>query len=168
MNRFRVVKYIAYAVEAVLVFVLQTTPYLLPEVFGGKGIILLPLAVSIAVFEPDIPAMIFAVVCGFLADCSYSGAVGFYTIMLVIMCFIVSTLTKNYIRTNLLTTMLAAFIGIPLIIFLQFVFYYLLAGYTDGWSFFVRHYIPRIIYTLAFMPVMYGLNSVINKRLGDT
>ncbi len=165
MNKLRILKYAVYAVEIALSLLIQGTPYLLPEVYGGKAVLMLPLALSFAIFESDIPSMVFAVICGFLADCSYSGPIGFYVITLLILCFTVSNLNGSYIKTNLLTAMLLAVIGIPVIIFLQFLFYYVFAGYTDAWSFFARHYISRIIYTIAFVPVFYGLNKLLNKHL---
>ena len=163
MNKLRVIKYVLYVIEILLALLIQCTPYLLPEVYGGKAIVLLALALSISVFEPEVPSMIFAVICGVLADCSYSGPIGFYAIMFAVMCFIVSVLNENYIRRNLLTAMIEAVIAIPAIIFLQFLFYYIMAGYGEVWSFFLRHYISRIIYTLAFVPLLYGLNKFLSS-----
>lgn len=165
MDKFRIVKYTAYGLEIIIAFIIQTTPYLLPEVFGGKAILLIPLALSVSVFEKEIPSMIFGAVCGLLEDCSYGGTIGFYSISLVVTCYVVSVLTENYIRTNLLTAMLASFFCIPAIISLQFVFYYIFMGYTNISGFFVKHYLSRIFYTLAFMPVFYILNRQITVRL---
>lgn len=167
MNHFRVVKYITFSIEILLALIIQSTPYLLPEVFGGKAILLVPLAFSIAVFEEEIPAVIFGAVCGLLIDSGYSGPIGFYAITLAITCYIISFLMANYVRTNLLTAMLTALAAVPVVIFLQFIFYYLLMEYDDAWGFFARHYISRIIYTLAFMPVFYGLNRFIAVRLSS-
>lgn len=164
MDRFRVVKYTIYALEILIAYVIQSTPGLMLEVFGGKPILLVPVAITIAVFEREVPAIVFGVICGVVTDMGYSGAVGYYGIMLAIVCFIVSNLMENYIRTNLLTIMLVSTISIPVIIFLQFVFYYIFAGYTDIWGFFVKHYISRIIYTWAFTPVFYGFNRFIALR----
>lgn len=166
MNGFRIVKYTAYAVEIILALIWQATPYLLPEVFGGKAVLLLPLAISIAIFEPEIPSLIFAMVCGLLADCSYGGTIGFYAVTLLVFCYPISILNTHYIRKSLLTAMLEALIIIPLILILQFLFYYVFGGYSNPGYFFFHHYLARILYTLAFMPVFYGLNKLLNKRLG--
>lgn len=168
MNRFRVVKYMAYSIEIILALVWQSTPYILPEVFGGKAVLLLPLALTVAIFEPEVPAMIFAVVSGLLADCSYGGAIGYYAIMFIIMAFVVSNLNRSVLRTSLFTAMLEAVIAVPVIVFLQFLFYYVFAGYTDAGYFFFSHYLSRMLCTLAFVPVFYGLNYILNKRLGRT
>lgn len=167
MDRFRVVKYTAYALEILIIYIIQSTPNLVLEVFGGKPILLVPVAITIAVFEKEIPAIVFGVICGLITDMGYSGAVGYYGIMLAIVCFTVSNLMGNYIRTNLLTIMLIATISIPVIIFLQFAFYYIFVGYTDVWAFFANHYISRIIYTWAFTPVFYFFNRFIALRTSE-
>lgn len=164
MDRFRVVRYTAYILEILIIYIVQSTPGFIPDVFGGKPVMLVPVAITVAIFERGIPAVVFGAVCGLMTDFGYSGAVGYYGIMLAILCFIVSNLMENYIRTNLLTTMLIATISIPIIIFVQFLFYYVFAGYNDIWGFFVKHYISRIIYTWAFTPVFYGLNRFIAVR----
>lgn len=167
MNRFRLVKYTAYILEIIIVYILQATPGLIPEVFGGKPILLIPVAMTISVFERDIPAVVLGVGCGLIADIGYSGAVGYYGITLAILSFIVSNLMENYIKTNMLTIILIATVSIPVIIFLQFVFYYVFMGYTNIWTFFARHYISRIIYTWAFTPVFFMFNRFIAVRTAE-
>lgn len=163
---FRPVKILVYAAEILSAFVLQSTPYLLPELFGGKGIILLPLAISAAIFEQDIPAMVIGAVCGFLADCSYGGAPGLYSIMLVVICYFVSRLNTRYIKTSLPAALLIGAAAIPLMIFFRFLFFYVFAGYSNAGTFFVRHYAPRILYTLAFMPAFFCFDRMLYKKAG--
>ncbi len=164
MDRFRVVKYTAYVLEIIIVYVIQSTPGLIPEVFGGKPIMLIPVAITIALFEREVSAVVFGVICGLITDMGYSGAVGYYGIVLAITCFVVSNLMENYIKTNMLTVMIIATISVPIIVFIQFAFYYIFVGYTDIWGFFVRHYVSRIIYTWVFTPVFYGINKFVAVR----
>lgn len=165
MKRLRVIRYIIFSIEIVIAYILQTTPYLLPEVYGGKAVVLPVLALSISVFEPQIPSMIFGAVCGTLTDLSAAGPIGYYSIGVVIICYIVSTLMENYVKTNLASVMIIALACIPLLLFVHFLFYYLFMGYADAWTFFVSHYISRIIYTLALVPVLYGLNRRVSAVL---
>ena len=124
MGNSRIVRYVAYIVEILLAFIVQNTPNLLPEIFGGKAILMLPLAISFAIFENEITAIVFSLICGLLADCGYGGAIGYYAITLMIMCYVVSVLAGNYIRPDILSAILVAVIGIPIIICGQFLFYY--------------------------------------------
>lgn len=164
MNKFNIVKYTAFSIEMLLCYIIQSTPGLSLELFGGKPVLLIPLALSIAVFEDEIPAIIFGLICGLMADNGFSGFMGFYAICLSVLCFIVSVLMENYIRTNLLTAFIIGCISVPVIIFLQFVFFYILRGYDNIWQYFLAHYLPRIIYTLAFVPVFYGINRYIAAK----
>lgn len=167
MNKVRVIKYAVFVFEIFIMYIIQNTPNLVPEVFGGKPVILIPVVLTMAIFEKEIPAVVFGVLCGLLIDMGYGGAVGYYGITLAISCFIITNLIGNYIRTNMLTIMIVSSIIIPVIIFVQFLLYYVAMGYTNVWGFFVKHYISRIIYTLILTPVFFKLNSFIVKRTNE-
>lgn len=161
MNRFHFVKYAAFSLEILICYIIQSNSTLSLEVFGGRPILMIPVAMTIAIFEGEIPAIIFGLICGLLADLGYNGPMGFYAISIMILCYIVSILMENYIKTNLLTAVLAGAVSIPLIIILQFVLFYVLMGYSDVFEYFIKHYISRIIYTFVFVPVFYGINRFI-------
>ena len=99
-----------------------------------------------------------------LSDTGYSGPVGYYAIALAILCYTVSVLMANYIHTNLLTIMIISTLSIPLIIAGQFLMFYIAAGYQNAGEYFTAHYISRIVYTWAFVPVVYGINRFIAAR----
>ncbi len=168
MNRFNVVRYTAFAIEMLLCYILQSTPGLQLELFGGSPVLLVPLALSISVFEDDVPAVIFGLICGLMADSGYSGPMGYYSICLCILCFITSVLMENYIRTNLLSAFIIGTISVPLIIFLQFVLFYIAMGYSSVWEYFISHILSRMIFTWAFVPVFYGLNRFIAAKTKES
>ena len=168
MNRYKAVRYLTFFLEIILCYIIQTTPGLTLEVFGGRPVILVPLALSIAVFEDEIPSIFWGVFCGLLSDVNYSGPVGYYAIMLAVLCYAVSVLMENYIHTNLLTTMIIASISIPIVIFGQFLLFYVASGYTQVWEYFLRHYLSRIIYTWAFVPLLYGINRFVAAKTSSS
>ena len=98
MNRYKAVRYLAYFLEIIVCYIVQTTPGFTPEVFGGRPVLMIPLALSIAVFEDEIPAIFWGVACGLLSDTNYSGPVGYYAIMLAILCYCVDKHTCYYFR----------------------------------------------------------------------
>lgn len=164
LNWRKLCKYTAYTVEILLAFIIQSTPYCLPEIFGEKALLLLPLAVSIAVLEEEIPAMIFGLICGLLADSAFNGTIGFFSIFFVVLCYISGRFMTDYIKMNLLSVMLLALGSIVLVFGFHFLLYYVLEGYGHIFHFFVEHYLIRMIYTLAVMPVFYGLNKRISTK----
>ena len=164
MNRFNIVKYTAFSLEILLCFILQSIPAFTLEIFGGRPVLMLPIALTIAIFEGEIPSITFGVAAGLLADSGYSGPVGYYAIMLAISCYVISILMENYIRTNLLTAVIIGIVSIPVIIVGQFFFFYVLMGYGNELNYFLSHYLSRIIYTFAFIPVFYGINRFIASK----
>ncbi len=166
MNKFQTLRYISYGLELLLVLILQNTPFLLPEVFGGKPVLLVAAALTIAMFEPSCTASIWVgVAAGFLADYGSSGAVGFFALMLAVLCYFSNIIMNDYIKTNLLTAMLISVVCIALILGLHFLFFYVLFGYANAEYFFFNHYLSRIIYTIAFVPVFFALNRFLISKL---
>ena len=160
----KILRYSAYAVELLFAFVLQTTPYFLPSMFGEKAVLLIPLAISASVFERDIPAVIFGALCGVFADLSYSGTMGFFGIFLVIISYITSRLMTDYIKTNMISVMTVGTVGVILVLTAHFLFYCVFAGYTGLWTIFSCRYLIRILYTVAFIPLFYLLNKKISLK----
>lgn len=166
MNKFQTLRYISYGLELLLALILQNTPFLLPEVFGGRPVLLVAVALTVAMFEPSCTAAMWVgVAAGLLADYGYSGAIGFFALMLAVLCYFSNIIMNDYIKTNLLTAMLVSAVCIILIFGLHFLFFYVLFGYTDTGYFFVNHYLSRMIYTAAFVPVFFALNRFLTSKL---
>ena len=153
-------KYILYFVEAVFAFALQATPYLLPDIFGEKAVILIPLALSVSFAEDESFAVIFGVFCGLLADFAFQGSIGFFAVSLTIICYIISVLS-GYIKVTFLSKLTVNCIAVLLILILHFVLYFAFSGYNGIMQFFFTHYMIRILYTLIFIPLF----LLINKKL---
>ena len=58
-NRKKWIRYVLYAVEILLLFLLQDTPGLLPQIMGVKPLPVLSAALTIAMVEACTPAMAF-------------------------------------------------------------------------------------------------------------
>lgn len=158
-------RYVLFSFEVFLCYFIQTIPGLTLEVFGGRPVILIPVALSIAMFEEEIPAIIFGAVCGLLTDFGYIGAVGCYGIVLSVMCWLISIMTGNYIRKNLLTALIIGGICIPAAIFIQFFLFYLFMGYDHAGDYFLNHYLSRIFYTFIYTFLFYYLNEFISRKM---
>lgn len=162
LNFFR---YFAYALEIIILAVLQGTPNLIPEFFGSKPILLIPAALAIASKEDKIPALVFGAVCGIFADISGEGYIGFFAILLTLICYFESHIFKTFFVSNLFSVVVISAIVIPLMIGLYFLIFTVFAGVTDSGTQFINHYISRIIYTFIMIIPLYFLNSFIYKNL---
>lgn len=147
-------RYFAYALLVILIYVLQATPNLMPEIFGSKPILLLPLALSIASVEEKIPSLIFGAVCGGLTDLASGGGVGFFAVTLTLMCYFEAHVFSTYFVPNIISASVYAAGAIVLSVGAYFLIFKVMAGVPDFGILFVNHYISRIIYTFVmFIPV---------------
>ncbi len=158
-NRYKLLRYFAYTVEILVLFMVQQTPGLLPEVAGARPVLLIPAAVSIAVFESETAAMGFGLFCGLLLDFGMTAStLGFHAILLTIVCYCCGVMVINLLRTSLFTDVLLSAGAAALIFLLQWVFYFILYNYQYSFYALTAHLIPRFFYTLAFSPVFYYFN----------
>lgn len=158
-------RYLAFGLEIVLLLVLQSTPKLIPELFGATPLLLFAAALSFAAAEKVIPAVILGAVCGVLTDLSADGGVGFYAIALTLICFGVSSLLHTKLRTTLFSLMVLAAAAVPLAVGLYFVLFRLFAGTPGAGALFVHHYLARMGYTYLCILPLYPLNRWLHGRL---
>ncbi|MBR1534171.1 MAG: rod shape-determining protein MreD [Ruminococcus sp.] len=160
-------RYLAYAMEIVLLYVLGTTPDLLPQLFGAKPTLLLCVALTAAIFEREIPAMVIGLVCGVLIDLGYSNSIGLFTITLTVVCFIVGDAANNLIRATFLNFLLYAFVAVGGIFMLYFLIRVVWAGVDNYWDYFMNHLLSRMVQTFVLSIPIYFVNKFIYHTLGN-
>lgn len=147
-------KYFAYSLLAVLLYVLQATPKLMPEILGSKPLLLVPLALSVASVEEKIPSLIFGAVCGGLTDLASGGGIGFFAITLTLACYFEAHVFSSYLVPNIFSASVYSACAVVLLIGVYFLLFKITAGVPDWGALFVNHYISRIVYTcVMFVPV---------------
>ena len=161
MSRYKGIRFFAYFLEILVLFMVQETPGLMPSVYDVRPTLLIPAALSIAFFESELAGMAFGVLCGLFLDFGMGSAFGFHALFLGILCWLLGCLAAELIRTNLLTAILAGILGIFLMLSIQWFFCYVLYGYEYQGYAYVRHYLPRMAYSLAFMPLTYYFNRAL-------
>lgn len=164
-RKFRIIRYFLYAVELVTLFVIQGTPYLVPELFGGRPVLIIVAVLSIAMFEPKMTALFFGLAGGLLIDIGNGGVIGFFAILLTVLCYLTSHLTLDVIKTSLLTAMLISGAAVFSVLSLHFLFFYVLPNYGENGYFFTHHYLSRIVYTIVLTPIFYGINKTLALRI---
>ncbi len=167
MKNIRFFRYLAYSIEILLFYILTATPDLLPDIFGAKPCILLAVALTIAVNEAEIPAMVFGMVCGVLIDLGYSTTIGVFAVMLTIVCFAIGFCANNLIAVNFYNVALMSLIVVTAVMSLHFLFAIVLKGYQDAGVYFVNHYISRIVQTVLCAIVLYFVNRFVYFTLLD-
>lgn len=159
-----ITRYIAYSLEFLLLYILQNTPWLMPEILGARPIFIIPAAISIAMYEPEVPSMFIGLISGLLIDFAGGGLLGFFALFLSVFCYFTAQLCETYIQTNFITGMIVCSAACVAILLLHWLFMYVLFGYPYAGYTLVRHYLTKILYTLIFVPFLF----FINKKLAIT
>lgn len=157
-------RYLAYSLQVILLFVLQDTPKLMPEILGGKPLLLIPLALVISAYENTIPSMIFGAICGAFTDIG-TGGIGFFAVMLTLVCYIESEHFRKFFVPSFVTVMVYSLLSVVLLIGLYFVVFRLFTDLQNAGAVFVAHYISRIIYTSVMVVPLFFLNGFLSRNL---
>ena len=160
----KVIRYLAYTLEILVLFMIQETPGLLPAIFGVRPVLLFPAVMSIAMFETEVPALAFGVLGGLLCDYGLSGMLGFHALVLGVLCFFISLLVRVYFQINLVTAILTGVWSIGLTVCAQWFFLYFFQYSHPAYAF-THHYLPKYCYTLLFLPLVYLLNRGLSQAL---
>ena len=160
----RVIRYLAYTLELLVLFMVQETPGLMPAILGARPVLILPAAVSIAMFEEELPAMAFGILGGLFCDFGLSGVLGFHALILGVLCFFVSILSRVYLQINLATAIITGFWTIGVTVCAQWFFLYYFSYSMPGYAF-THHYLPKYFYTLLFLPLLYLLNQGLSQAV---
>ncbi len=165
MNKRHLIKYVIFSVEFIALLILQGTPKLMPELFGSKPLLVVALALSIGALENKIPALIFGAVCGAFADVATGGYVGYFAIVLTLICYLEAHIFSTYLVPRLLPTIIVSAVAVPAIICLYFLLFLVLGGISNSGVLFVTHYISRIVQTFSATVLLYIINRFVHKKL---
>ena len=141
MDRYKIIRYFAYTIEILILYMVQETPGLLPA------------------------GIAFGLLCGLFLDIGMGGVLGFHGLLLAAACYGVGLLTADLIQTNFLTSLLLAAGAVAGILFLQWVFFYLLYGYEYSGYALVTRYLPRMAYSFCTMPLCYAFNRALAQQI---
>ena len=162
-NRKKWIRYVLYAVEILLLFLLQDTPGLLPQIMGVKPLPVLSAALTIAMVEACTPAMAFGMYAGFLADVGSGAVFGYHALTFGVLCFLLSGLCGTRIQIQLFTSVLMGLWSCAVAVLLDWLVLYVAAGYSLTLYALVTKYLPIYFYTLLTIPVCYGLQAWVRK-----
>ncbi len=158
IDRIKLIRFIVYLILILLLYLAGETPGLIPEIMRARPLLMIPCALSIALTGGgELPAMGFGVLCGLLMDHSRDGPYGFFALILAVLCYFIGLLTKHLFQKNLLSALLMSVLSIAVTVGLNWVFFYLLAGYSEPVTALVRYYLPAAGYTFAVMIPVYAM-----------
>lgn len=161
-------KYIAYALEILLVYIIQCTPNLLPAFLGVRPLLLIVFAMGISLFESEGVAMWFGLFAGLMMDMASAHVFGFFGVILTISCYVGAALVVFLMRNNLLTAFILTTGSLILSGLAQWFFFYLLWGDPKSWYYLYAIMLPQIVYSAIFIPVAFYFNRALATHLTDS
>ncbi len=164
-KKLTVLRYISYSFEILILYILQGTPSLIPEIFGGKPVLLICVALTFAAFEKELPAMFFGLACGIMCDLGISNTIGYFSVILTAVCYFEALLFKSVIVKNFFNTMLYCLCGCATIICFYFLIFYIFRGYGNAFYYFLNHYVSRIVYTFLCCIPVYFINKFLYTQI---
>lgn len=167
MSKYKLLRWTAYFIETILLYVLQLTPNLILSIGGVRPILLIPAALCIAMFEGDMGGLLIGIVAGFFIDLGGGSILGFHSILLGICCYFIGLLTMQLVKTNFLTCLMFCGLSVALICFCQWFFYFFIWGYIGQSYALLHHYLPKMAYTFGVVPILYLFNRAFALRLTE-
>ena len=157
----KAVRRTAIAVEILVIALLNDTVGLLPEFFGGRPLLLISAALSVAACEEAAAAVIFGAVCGALADIMSSGGIGYYAFVLAVCGYFVPLLLQSKLKQSPPAPLLLIFCSAALVIILRYAISAFFYGITDSAVLLARHGLSKIFLTFICAVPLYFLNRLI-------
>lgn len=162
-NRHRVLRCIIYIIEIILFFIVQETPFLVPQLYNVKPLIILLVAISIAIFETTAFSMFFSVATGLMMDMGYGGTIGLNIIAVSVACYIINYIFTSVVRTNIFTAMIAFAAAIFFVLSLDCLFYFLIRDIDQKLLIYFTYYCTIMLYTFLLFPIFYYINKLIHQ-----
>lgn len=156
------VKYIVYGILLVLLFVLQSTPHFL-SIHGVKPLLVIPFAVSIAMFERETVGGFFGAIAGVLCDYGSPFLFGFNSIFLTVEMVLVGFSISYFLRLTKLNCCLLTFAACFLRSFFEFLFEYAIWGYPGISAVFLSKVVYMTLFTVVFAVPLFLLVEKIKK-----
>lgn len=160
-------KYIRWAIFTLLVVgacVLQNASGSLLDFFGARVFLLIPVCVSVAMFEREVPSAIIGAFAGVMWDIS-SGADGYNALVIMLLCAGVSLLISHLMRNNIVTALV---LGAGATFVYEFIYIIRIAFAGNPIYSIFTFYLPSFVLTVVFMPVCYYIIKTVYRSFKVT
>lgn len=162
-NKPKIKRRAIFVLLIIITAVIQNTGSRFNGVFGAHAFLLIPLAVSVSMFEREITASILGAISGLLWDLS-SGLDGYNMLVIMLISAVCSILISRLMRNNIVTAIVLGVTSIGIFIFLYIMINIVFDGGGYPFSQIFRFYIPSFIFTSAFIPIYYPLIKTIFEK----
>ena len=161
----RYLKWTAYGLLILGAGLLQMAPRVFPAVFGARPLLLIPIVVSIAMFEGPVGGAAAGIAGGLLWDLYADRLFGFSALFLMAICCACGLLVRLLLRNNLLSALLL--VGGALLFqgLADWFFTVLLLGRDSPLYVLLHMTLPDLLYSLVLAPLIYALVTGVTRLL---
>ena len=142
---------------------LQNTPGVMPQMFSANALLLIPVCVSVAMFESEIVSLVFGLIAGLLWDFTASEGYFFHSIILCIASFFVSMLVRRRVRNTLFGSMVLTFATVFIHNTVYWILFVLVPQSQGAGAVYFKFYFISCIYTILVGIVIYLIVRPIEK-----
>ena len=146
------------------IFLVWNTDGLFPKPWGIPAMLMVPVVISIGMFERETAGMFFGLFAGMLIDTFSSETVCFHSVMLTAAGYFSGVLITRLLRNNLKTCLLLNMV----FLFVYNTLFYLI-NYHRTVDDFIPYaysdvYVASVFYTMVFVPFVYWIIRAIFKK----
>lgn len=145
----------------VLTAVFQHTRGAMPELFGTRAMLLIPLTVAISMYERSFYGLLYGALAGILWDFATVGGDGFFSVCLASVGFFTGSLVTYLMRNKLSGNLILSLCSVTSVNVAYWFVFILRKGYEGAGDVLFGYYLPSIIYTMLFAFVYYYLVGLI-------
>ena len=147
-------KWLSYSLLLIAAAVLQTVPGFL-TIEGARPLFILPLCMAVSIYEGEFRGALFGAVGGLVWDLTAGRVAGLLAIQLLVICFMTSVLVQLFLRVNHMNFILLCFVAVLLVTGVDFLFNYLMRGYSRAAWYYGTVVLPIVIFTSAAAPLSF-------------
>lgn len=159
-NKPKIKRRIIFVVAIIVTAIIQNTGTRVNGTFDAHAFLLIPLLISISMFEREIASALLGAIAGLLWDLS-AGVDGYNVLVLMLLCAVCSILINRLMQNNIITAVVLGLSAVAVYITLYIIIYIVLDGGGYPLSQVLRFYLPSFIFTSAFIPIYYFLVRVV-------
>lgn len=141
----------------VLTAAFQHTDAAVPDFFGAKAMLLIPLCVCIAMYEKSLGGLAFGVLCGALWDSASAEGDGFFSIALAVAGFVSGAAITYLMRNNIFSALILSGASTLSVCTVYWIFFVLMKGYEGAFGVLWHFYMPSALYSAVFTFIYYYL-----------
>lgn len=167
-NRIIRIRRVVLAGVVLGLFFLWNTDGLFPKPWGVPAMLMVPVVISIGMFERENAGMFFGLFAGLLMDTFSSRTMCFHSIMLTAAGYFAGVLVTRLMRNNLKTCLL---LNVVFLFVYNTLFYFTNYYYSSESAvsyIYSDIYVASIFYTMVFVPFVYLLIRTIFKKINES